>query len=143
MVFVFSLVGVLSKTMHERSLNIIGCVLFLTASCTAVLSVLCRQRLSSLLVVTVVALDVGALLCYDVSQRALGGTVWANIILLVDFLLVMQTPQRYTIAIVSFSCLWLVVMYVEERVRFGVLDMPGLATQESRRAHFESLILNP
>ena len=139
MLFGFSLVGILSKTMHERSLNIIGCVLFLTASCTGVLSMLCRRRLSTLLVVTVACLYFVSILCFDVSKRSMGGTVWANIVLIVDFLLVMQTPQRYTIALVGITCLWLVLMYIEERVRFGVLDMPGLATQESRRAHFESL----
>ena len=30
-------------------------------------------------------------LCYDVSQRAIGNAVWSSLILMVDFLLVMET----------------------------------------------------
>ena len=140
MVFGLGLLGVLGRTMHERSVDIIGCVFYASATCTAVLSVLCRRRVSTLLVVTVTLLYVAAVLCFNVSQRSIGSAVvWSSLILMVDFLLVMQTPQSYSTALVGFTCLWLVVMYVEERVRFGVLDMPGLAPQESRRAHFESL----
>ena len=141
--FISLFVASLSTTLQDRPIDVIGTALFTIPCCTSILAVLCKARLSTSLVVTISYLYVGAIVSFDFSLRTLGATVWAALVLVVDLLLVMQTPARYTVAIVCFTIAWLVVMAMEERVRFGLLDMPGLAPQggaDGRRSYFDSFV---
>eukprot|EP00754_Rhynchopus_humris_P045715 Rhum_TRINITY_DN519_c0_g1::Rhum_TRINITY_DN519_c0_g1_i1::g.1689::m.1689 len=58
--------------------------------------------------------------------------IWPWTILLVDVLLVMGAPDLLTRALVSFTTFYMVVMQVEEMLRFGLFDMPGLAPYDQR-----------
>ena len=141
--FISSFVASLSTTLQDRPIDVIGTALFTIPCCTSILAVLCKARLSTSLVVTISYLYVGAIVSFDFSLRTLGTTVWPTLVLVVDLLLVMQTPACYTFAIVCFTIAWLLLMGIEERVRFGLLDMPGLAPQggpDGRRSYFDSFV---
>ena len=134
-------VATLITTLHDRPIDVLGAALFQAASCAGMVAVFCRAQLSTPLVVTISYIYVGAILAFDLSLRSLGGSVWATNVLVVDFLLVMQMPARYTVSVVLLTFVWLIVMALEERMRFGLLDIPGLAPQGGaggRRAYFDS-----
>ena len=57
---------------------------------------------------------------------------WPAIILLVDLLLVAQANEFLTIGIVAFMCAYLVVIQLEQWLRFGLYDLPILAPYENR-----------
>ena len=141
--FISLFVASVSTTLQDRPIDVIGTALFTIPCCTSILAVLCKARLSTSLVVTISYLYVGAIVSFDFSLRTLGTTVWPTLVLVVDLLLVMQTPACHTVAIVCFTIAWLLLMGIEERVRFGLLDMPGLAPQggpDGRRSYFDSFV---
>ena len=57
---------------------------------------------------------------------------WPFIVVLVDVLLVSQAKESVTIAIVASMCVYLAVTQLEEFLRFGMYDLPGLAPYEKR-----------
>ena len=58
--------------------------------------------------------------------------IWPWTILLVDVLLVMGAPDLLTRVLVTTTTMYMVVMQVEEMLRFGLFDMPGLAPYDQR-----------
>ena len=91
----------------------------------------------------VLALAVLTFTLFDLVARGSGLTIWPLLVLVVDVTLVLRMPEKYTALLVFCVVLWLVVIAVEEAVRFGLLDIPGTIPQEGvdgRRAHFEALI---
>ena len=101
--------------------------------------VLCRYPLR-VGVVTLLAYICAVLVVVgDVSARANAGNAWPMLVVVVDYLLVMQVPERYSVGLVCTTVVYLVVMGVEERIRFGVLDVPYLLPQEERRLFMNEL----
>ena len=140
-VFIVVFLASVSSTVGDRPLEMIGSVLFMCTTCMSIVVVLTKTTLSVPFVVTVASLYGVAILCFDFSKRAFGSGTAHTLVLVVDLLLVMQTPARYTAAVVCCTIAWLLLMGIEEYVRFGLLDMPGLPSQggaDGRRAYFDS-----
>ena len=146
--FAFNVIGLFFVMMNtavsvgvyeSRPVSIVGGVCYFTGAAIGLGNVLMKRQLTTRVVVTVAYIYVAAILLIDVTSRTLGMTVWATLVLVVDLLLVMQVPQRYTAGIVLLTIVWLIVMSMEEGFRFGVFDLPGLVPQEGengRKAHF-------
>ena len=60
-------------------------------------------------------------------------------VLLVDYLLVLQLPARYSTAAVVCTLVYMFVIAAEESWRFGLFDMPGLMPQDHRRSYVDGL----
>ena len=139
-VFFVSMNTAVSVGVYEsRPVSLVGGVCYFAGGIIGLGNVLMKRQLTTRVVVTVAYIYVAAILLIDVTSRTLGMTVWATLVLVVDLLLVMQVPQRYTAGIVLLTIVWLIVMSMEEGFRFGVLDLPGLVPQEGengRKAHF-------
>ena len=105
-----------------------------------VVYILCKKKLTTAVVVGVCYLHALCVFFADLTARCNGDTYWEPLVLVVDMLLVMQVPARYTVGLVGVVLVWLAVMCVEEYVRFGLLDLPGLVPQDGelgRRAYVE------
>ena len=113
----------------------------LTIACSvslfAVLAVLSKMNLTSGLVV-LCAYGYGlAVFMSDLTNRVKGETMWAPLVLLVDFLLVMEVPTRYTVVFVAGVTVWLCIASFEEMFRFGLFDLPGLLPQHGVHGRWE------
>ena len=75
--------------------------------------------------------------CWDLNSRARLDNAWPLLVLCVDMLLVMELPARYSVGLVVFTCVWLLVLAAEESLRFGLFDLPGLTPQEGARGRKE------
>ena len=109
-------------------------------SLLSVLHTLCKKKLTTPVVVGVCYVIALIILSADLIARCNGDTYWAPLVLVVDMLLVMQVPTRYTAGLVCVVLVWMAVMTVEESFRFGIFDLPGLVPQGGefgRRAYFE------
>ena len=114
-------------------------VLLCITGLTGVAIVFCRYPLR-VGVVTFLAYIVAVLMVVgDVTARANAGNTWPMLVVVVDYLLVMQVPERYSVGLVCTTVVYLVVMGVEESIRFGVLDVPYLLPQEERRLFMNEL----
>ena len=103
----------------------------------AVLAVLSKMNLTSGLVV-LCAYGYGLAVCIsDLAHRVKGETMWAPLVLLVDFLLVMEVPTRYTVVFVAGVTVWLCTASFEEMLRFGLFDLPGLLPQHGVQGRWE------
>ena len=92
--------------------------------------VLCRFHLSTRLVVGTLYLIASAIFVWDLNGRTIYNPEWPLLVLVIDMLLVMQVPTRYTLGLVCFVVVWLFLLGVEESFRFGLYDLPGLPSQE-------------
>ena len=118
-----------------------ACLLLFDFAITTVY-ILSKRRLSSCVSVTSVYVMAFAVLLSDFTARALTLSMWPVLVLMVDFLLVLQVPSRYTIGLVCVVAVWLTLLSVEESFRFGLLDVWGLPPQDGvygRRKHFARL----
>ena len=57
---------------------------------------------------------------------------WPVAIVLVDVLLVVEANEAITVGIVAFMCVYLFVIQLEQHLRYGLYDLPGLAPYEDR-----------
>ena len=76
----------------------------------------------------------------DLNGRAIYISHWPLLVLVIDMLLVMQVPTRYSLGLVVFVVLWLLLLGLEETFRFGLFDLPGSVKQDGeygRRQYFE------
>ena len=106
-----------------NSLSLLGMSIGLCA-------VLCRFHLSTRLVVGTLYLIASAIFVWDLNGRTIYDPQWPLLVLVIDMLLVMQVPTRYTLGLVCFVVVWLFLLGVEESFRFGLYDLPGLSSQE-------------
>ena len=107
-----------------------------------VMLILCKVRLTTSLVICEGYFFAALLFASDLLARCFGANLWAPLVLIVDLLLVMQVPTRYTGGLVCTTFVWLTLMCVEEYFRFGLLDLPGLVPQEGefgRREAFHEI----
>ena len=111
----------------------------ITASCLyVVVSILCRRPLTTNMVLRVLSLQAVAVYTWDLVGRGSGYFAWPLLVLIIDVLLVMQVPSRYTLGLVSFTVVWLVVVGMELVFRFGLLEMPGLTPLEGKHGRREA-----
>ena len=97
-----------------------------------IVCLLCKRPLTDTLIKFVAAGWCVTMLSTDLSARTTSRQSWPFLVLVVDFLLVMQVQGRFVWYIVVVSLVYLLVVAAEETTRFGVLDLPGLVPQSSR-----------
>ena len=115
----------------------IGSCIIITAASVAVVKVLCKQQLHTTFVVGFLYIAGIGVFLWDLHGRTYGYFSWPLLILVVDMLLVMQVPSRYSAWFVGATVVWLCLMSCEESFRFGLFDLPGSLPYEgahSRRA---------
>ena len=102
--------------------------------------ILCKKKLTTPVVVGVCYAYVACIFCADLLARCNGDMYWTPLVLVLDMLLIMQVPTRYTAGLVFVVLVWLTLMALEESFRFGIFDLPGLVPQDGelgRRAYLE------
>ena len=72
------------------------------------------------------------ILMWDLSERTISSSQWPQLVVVIDMLLVMQVPTRYSLGLVCLVIMWLVLMSVEESFRFGLFDLPGLPYNQGK-----------
>ena len=120
---VFSVHTQVAVTRSGTALITIGCLISIGA-------VLCKVPLHTRIVVCSMYLTASGILLWDLVARTRSEDRWAILIVVIDVLLVMRVPTFYTLGLVGFVVLWLLVLGVEESFRFGLYDLPGLTPQE-------------
>ena len=115
-------------------INFSGCLLLVGA-------ILCKVRLTTPRVVCLLYLIAVAMFLWDLGSRAVSKIQWPMFVLIIDMLLVMQVPARYSLGLVVVVVVWLVLLSVEESFRFGLFDIPGMAKQEGEygRLYYKNL----
>ena len=139
--FVASCVFVLLEVSSFRGSYVllagIACTVF--SSFCSLLVILLKYELTTFVMVSVGGLYAVALLACDLSARTEYLVVWPMMVLLVDYLLVLQLPARYSTAAVVCTLVYMFVIAAEESWRFGLFDIPGLMPQDRRRSYADSL----
>ena len=104
----------------------------------AICAVLCRVPLTTRVVVGTLYMITCGMLMWDLSARTIAKVSWPVLVLIIDMLLVMQVPTRYSLGLVCFIIMWMLLLGVEESFRFGLFEMPGLLPQEGEfgRLHY-------
>ena len=131
-----------SFSMHMKiPIYLAATVFCLIGVSIAVCAVLCRFRLNTHLVVGALYLVAVGFLLLDFGGRAMSVTQWPLLVLVIDMLLVMQVPARYSLGLVCFIVLWLLLLGVEESFRFGLFDLPVMPAQEGEygRQYFHDM----
>ena len=116
-----------------------GTLMGLLGFSIVICSVLCRVPLTTRLVVGTVYVMAFGILMWDFSARALSMEVWPILVIVIDTLLVMQVPTRYSLGLVCFIVMWLLLLGVEESFRFGLFELPGMPEQEGKYGRLYSL----
>ena len=147
--FVFCVVSavatVLSNVLHQydmkaRTINLLGSCALVISGCVGIVKVLCKQQLRTAFVVGLLYSVSISVFMWDLDTRALGFVAWPFLILIVDMLLVMEVPERYSVWFVGATVVWLFVMGCEESFRFGLFDLPGLSPHEGEHSRREAFM---
>ena len=109
-----------------------GTLVVLLGFSIVVCAVLCRVPLTTRVVVGTLYMIACGMLMWDLNARTFYHSYWPLLVLIIDMLLVMQVPKGYSLGLVGFVIIWLVLLGVEESFRFGLFDLPGLAPQEGK-----------
>ena len=136
--FVF-LVGFSIISFQYSGVRLYTTAMLLVASFVGTMLILCGVQLGTFLVVAIAYTMYAGVLLSDLLARCKGDMFWAPLVLIVDLLLVMQVPTRYTGGLVCTTLVWLALMCVEEYFRFGLLDLPGLVPQEGESGRIQYL----
>ena len=150
--FIFACVGwgavifylVLSLESQRRNPTLfVGTLLALLGFSIGICAMLCRVPLTTRVVVgTLYVIAIGVSL-WDLTGRTLAVEKWPLFVLIIDVMLVMQVPTQYSLGLVCFVIMWLLLLGVEESFRFGLFDIPGLPAQEGkygRQYYLEAMI---
>ena len=122
---------------QHQIVHLLGSCIFIAAGSVVIVKMLCKQQLNTTFVVGIMYFSGTAICMWDLEARTYGYLNWPFLILVVDILLVMQVPSRYSAWFVGATVVWLCLMSCEESFRFGLFDLPGLPPYEgehSRRA---------
>ena len=139
--FIFSSVGLgaavitLLSTLElqmSHPMYFTGTMLVILGFGIAIASVLCRVPLTTRVVVGTLYMVTCGMLMWDLNARTVSYVQWPLLVLIIDMLLVMRVPTRYSLGLVCIVVLWLLLLGVEESFRFGLFDLPGLAPQEGK-----------
>ena len=137
--FIFACVGLSGNvlglvTTFDRQLRVpmtlIATLIVSLVFSIAICAVLCRVPLTTRVVVGTLYVITCGMLMYDLAGRPVSIEGWPVLVLIIDMLLVMQVPKVYSLGLVGFIIMWLVLLGVEESFRFGLFELPGLPTQE-------------
>ena len=128
---VVSIIHSLQRHLAEQ-LALIGTLLIAFGFTIALIAVLCKRPLTTTLVVSSLYTVSFGICLWDLNARATSHTYWTLLVLMIDMLLVMQVPARYSVGLVCFIFLWLLLIGIEESFRFGLFDLPGLAPMEGK-----------
>ena len=116
----------------------------MTVGCLIIIAcILCKRRLTTAVVVGAIYFLSFSVFLWDLEARMVASFNWPLVVLMVDVLLVMQVPARYSTGLVCFTVVWLVFMACEECLRFGLFDLPGLFPQEGefgRKEHWRKRV---
>ena len=127
----FSL-GMTSEAQLRNPIFFVGTLVILLGLSIAICAVLCKVPLTTTMVVGTLYMITCGILMWDLNGRAVSIEQWPTLVLIIDILLVMQVPKVYSLGLVCFVLMWLLLLSVEESFRFGLFDLPGLAPQEGK-----------
>ena len=136
----FSGVGLLSYSsqgVSERVVSVLSLLVMFVMSLFAIVWMLCRRPLVQGLVHVSGGVLAVSILFQDLSARSTSDTSWPLLVLVVDFLLVMQANERFVSVLVAVTLCYLLLIAFESTLRFGMLDLPGLVPQEGERGRRE------
>ena len=128
--FLAAAFGLVIDIQKKHVTNLVGLLVGELALGIAVCAVLCRVPLTTPIVVGTLYMITSGILLWDLSGRAISVEQWPALVLIIDVLLVMQVPTRYSLGLVCFINMWLLLLGVEESFRFGLFDLPGLPEKE-------------
>ena len=128
---VFTLVTSFERLASHR-ISFGGTLVVLLGFGIAIALVLCRVPLTTRVVVGTLYIVTCGMLTWDLNARTLSASQWPLLVLIIDMLLVMQVPTRYSLGLVCVIVMWLLLLGVEEGFRFGLFDIPGLPPQEGK-----------
>ena len=115
---------------YHTPMNIAGTLVVMVTLSTVICAVLCRVPLTTKVVVGTLYMMTFGVLLWDLNARTIFMHQWPLLVLVIDMLLVMQVPARYSLGLVGFIIMWLVLLGVEESFRFGLFEIPGVPEQE-------------
>ena len=131
-----------SEALADRQMHVMSHGIYVVSTAYALFTILFKRHLSNTVIIGSAYTVAVSLFLVDLSVRALNYTFWPSLVLIVDFLILLEVDQLYVLAVVCFTVLWIVLMGLEETYRFGLLDMPGLPVQEGehgRREYYRKL----
>ena len=136
--FIFGCVGWLATIFalmatfaaYKNLIFFAGSIVVLLGFSIAISAVMCRVPLTTRVVVGTLYVITCGMLMWDLSGRAVFIENWPLLVLIIDVLLVMQVPTRYSLGLVCFLIMWLLVLGVEESFRFGLFELPGFPPLE-------------
>ena len=120
------------STPRGQFVHMVSLFMSVMASLVGVLTILCKRSLTTKVILFVTYVFSVGILASDWTARAIGNVEWAGMVLVIDFLLVMQMPTCHSVGIVCATVVYLGVLAMEEGFRFGLLDVPGLFPQGER-----------
>ena len=118
-----------------------GTAIALIGFSTSLGMVLCKVPLTTSRVVAPLYFVTIGIILWDLDARAVSASKWPVLVLIIDALLVMQVHRYYSLGLVCFIVMWLLLLAVEESFRFGLYDLPGLPEQEGKygRKYYKNL----
>ena len=111
------------------------CMIFTAISAASFLYLLIRRKVTMSYIQVVVALLTMDIMAVEVQFRVTSLTMWALFIVVVDSLLIMRVPNKMASALVGFFFVFLMVVHTEDWQRFGLYDLPGLGSYETRKSY--------
>ena len=119
-----------SAAFQKNHIFFAGSIVVLLGLSIVICAVLCRVPLTTRVVVGTLYVITSGMLMWDLSARAIFRENWPILVLIIDVLLVMQVPKVYSLGLVVFIVMWLILLGVEESFRFGLFELPGFPPLE-------------
>ena len=132
----------ISNDVQDRYINMAAGAMYVPFALYSGSTILRKHKLTTHVVVLASYVVSASILLSDITARTINHSLWPAIVMVLDFLIVLEVDERYSLALVCFVVLWLIVMGLEETYRFGLFDLPGLPSQEGelgRRAYYREL----
>ena len=123
--------------MHNTTAMLVATLIGTLTGFVSVLLVLCRCKVTENVVLCVAYSYLSTVLVADCSSQSRGESNWGTLVLIVDFLLVMEADARYSLAAAVISCGWICLTGAEMYFRFGLFDLPGMAPQHGEGSRWE------
>ena len=130
------------EVVEDRYVTIAASAMYVSVALYSGSTILRKHKLTTHVVVVTSYTVASSILLSDIAVRTINYSLWPAIVMVLDFLIVLEVDERYSLALVCFVVLWLIVMGLEETYRFGLFDLPGLPSQEGehgRRAYYREL----
>ena len=135
MVLVFTVVFhiLMHEEIWEDQVSLVSQWVCFITSAYCVLAVVCKVPITNRILVCVSYAYAVVVFSGDFATRAgIGAPMWPLMVLIIDFMLVMRVDARYCFGLVCFTVAWLVLLFAEERLRFGLFDIPGTVSEDRR-----------